>query len=93
MQILEPFCGYILQLELYLWTPEAREAIVCEELQVLPILMAIQNQNYGGYGYKFKTKYVARPQKHFRTVNPLEPAAVNLIMVPWFFPHTSLVPC
>jgi len=43
MQILEPFCGYILQLELYLWTPEAREAIVCEELQVLLTLMATQN--------------------------------------------------
>lgn len=82
MQILETLSGYILQLELYSKTPEAREAIVCEELQVLLTLMAIQNQNYGKYGYKFKTKSVARPQKHFKTVNPLEPAAVNLIMVP-----------
>lgn len=42
MQILETLSGYILQLELYSKTPEAREAIVCEELQVLLTLMAIQ---------------------------------------------------
>lgn len=85
MQILETLSGYILQLELYSKTPEAREAIVCEELQVLLTLMAIQKKKiyiYGKYGYKFKTKSVARPQKHFKMVNPLEPAAVNLIMVP-----------
>ncbi len=92
MQILETVSGYILQFELFSWTPEATDAIVCEELQLLLNLMAIQSQNYGKYGYKFQIKSVTRPQKHFKTVNPLEPAAVNLIMVPWFLTHTSLVP-
>lgn len=34
MQILETLSGYILQFELFSWTPEATDAIVCEELQV-----------------------------------------------------------
>lgn len=43
MQILETLGGYILQFELYSWTPEATDTIVHEELQVLPTLMAIQS--------------------------------------------------
>ncbi len=53
MQILETVSGYILQFELFSWTPEATDAIVCEELQLLLNLMAIQSQNYGKYGYKY----------------------------------------
>ncbi len=53
MQILETVSGYILQFELFSWTPEATDAIVCEELQLLLNLMAIQSQNYDKYGYKY----------------------------------------
>lgn len=48
---------------------------------------------YGKYGYKFKTKSFMRPQTHFKTVNPLEPAAMNVDKVFHLYSSTRLDFC